>query len=151
MVRLVRLLVALSCLGMLGALLRFATLPPQLVVQGRVLADRVDISPRVSGLILKMNAGVGDTVKREDVIAGLRSPQFAAVIHSTEAALTVASADLTRVNSTRPETIAVPRAEVDVGQPGARLSEVLTLITLAAAHLVFAIVLNTSSSRYRRT
>lgn len=115
------------------------------------MADRVDISPRVSGLVLKMNAGVGDTVKREDVIAGLGSPQFAAIIHSTEAALTVASADLVRVNSTRPETIATRRAEVDVGQPGARLSEVLTLVTLAAAHLVFAIVLNTLSSRYRRT
>lgn len=116
MARLVRLFIAFGCLGALGVLLWFATLPPPLVVQGEVSADRVDISPRVSGRILRLNADVGDTVKTGDVIAELESPQLVAAMHATEAALAVAQADLVRVNSTRPETIAARRAEVDAAQ-----------------------------------
>jgi HlyD family secretion protein len=95
-----------------GAVLWFATRPPPLTVQGEVSADRVDISPRVAGRISKLGANVGDMVYRGAVIAELDNPQLAATLTAAEAALHVAKADLNRVNSTRPETIAARRAEL---------------------------------------
>jgi len=116
MARIIRIVIGLVCLAGLGVLLWYATLPPPLVVQGEVSADRVDISPRVSGRIAKLNADVGDTVKKGAVIAELESPQLLAAVHATEAALIVAKADLDRVNSTRPEVIAARKAEVEAAQ-----------------------------------
>ncbi|KAA1176514.1 HlyD family secretion protein [Rhizobium tropici] len=110
--RLARVLIGLAVLIGLGALLWIATRPPPLIVQGEVSANRVDISPRVSGRIAKLNADVGDNVKTGTVIAELESPQLVAGLHMTEAALAVAEADLVRVNSTRPETIAARKAEL---------------------------------------
>jgi HlyD family secretion protein len=82
------------------------------VVQGEVSANRVDISPRVAGRILKLNADVGDNVEKGTVIAELESPQLTAALHLAEAAVGVSEADLTRVNSTRPETIDAANAEL---------------------------------------
>lgn len=96
----------------LAVLLWFATRPPELVVQGEVSADRVDVSARVSGRVAKLNADVGDLVKKGAVIAELESPQLVAAALATRAALAVAKADLDRVNSTRPETIEAHRAQV---------------------------------------
>jgi HlyD family secretion protein len=83
-----------------------------LTVQGEVTADRVDISPRVAGRIARLGADVGDKVERRSVIAELDSPQLIAALEAARAALGVARADLDRVNSTRPETIAARRAEL---------------------------------------
>lgn len=110
--RLARVLSGLAVLIGLGALLWFATGPPPLIVQGEVSANRVDISPRVSGRIVKLNADVGDNVERGATIAELESPQLVAGLHMAKAALAVAEADLVRVNSTRPETIAARKAEL---------------------------------------
>jgi HlyD family secretion protein len=110
--RLVRALFGLAVLVGLAVLLWFATRPPPLIVQGEVSANRVDISPRVSGRIAKLNADVGDSVDAGTVIAELESPQLVAGLHQAEAALAVAEADLVRVNSTRPETIAARKAEL---------------------------------------
>jgi HlyD family secretion protein len=110
--RLVRALFGLAVLVGLAVLLWFATRPPPLIVQGEVSANRVDISPRVSGRIAKLNADVGDSVEAGTVIAELESPQLVAGLHQAEAALAVAEADLVRVNSTRPETIAARKAEL---------------------------------------
>ncbi len=108
----VRAVVGIVALVVLGALLWFATRPPPLVVQGEVSANRVDISPRVAGRILKLNADVGDNVEKGTVIAELESPQLTAALHLAEAAVGVSEADLTRVNSTRPETIDAANAEL---------------------------------------
>jgi HlyD family secretion protein len=116
MIRTIRIAVAVGCLAALGVLLWFATLPPPLVVQGEVSADRVDVSSRIAGRVALLNADVGDTVTRGQVIAELESPQLAAAANSTAAALAVARADLVRVNSTRPETIAARKAELDAAQ-----------------------------------
>jgi HlyD family secretion protein len=116
MARIIRTIVVIGCMVGLGILLWFATLPPPLVVQGEVSTDRVDISPRVSGRTAKLNVDVGDTVQRGDVIAALESPQLVAAMHATEAALSVAEADLVRVNSTRPETISARKAELEAAQ-----------------------------------
>src|SRR5712675_2428659 len=101
-----RWIVGALALVALGTVLWFATRPPPLTVQGEVSADRVDISPRVAGRISKLGANVGDMVYRGAVIAELDNPQLAATLTAAEAALHVAKADLDRVNSTRPETIA---------------------------------------------
>jgi len=110
--RLARVLFGTAVVIGLAALLWFATRPPPLIVQGEVSANRVDISPRVSGRIVKLNADVGDNVEGTAVIAVLESPQLVAALHMAEAALAVAEADLVRVNSTRPETIAARKAEL---------------------------------------
>jgi HlyD family secretion protein len=107
-----RAVVGIVALVVLGALLWFATRPPPLVVQGEVSANRVDISPRVAGRILKLNADVGDNVEKGAVIAELESPQLTAALHMAEAAVGVSEADLVRVNSTRPETIDAANAEL---------------------------------------
>ncbi|ATN36991.1 secretion protein HylD (plasmid) [Rhizobium sp. ACO-34A] len=109
-------LLLVVCLALLAGALWFATRPQPLIVQGEVSADRVDVSPRVSGRIADLGADVGDTVKKSDILAQLESPQLVAAMHATEAALAVAEADLERVNSTRPEVIAARRAEVDAAQ-----------------------------------
>ena len=116
MARAIRIFVGLACLGGLGVLLWFATLPPPLVVQGEVSADRVDVSARVSGRIAKLGFDVGDTVRKGGVIAQLESPQLISAMNATQAALTVAQADLDRVNSTRTEVIAARKAEVAAAQ-----------------------------------
>ncbi len=110
--RMARVLFGIAVVMGLAALLWFATRPPPLIVQGEVSANRVDISPRVSGRISKLNADVGDSVESGAVIAELQSPQLVAGLHMAEAALAVAQADLVRVNSTRPETIAARKAEL---------------------------------------
>ncbi|WP_025658287.1 efflux RND transporter periplasmic adaptor subunit [Rhizobium sp. IBUN] len=110
--RLARVLFGIAVVIGLAALLWFATKPPPLIVQGEVSANRVDISPRVSGRIAKLDADVGDNVQGGAVIAALESPQLVAALHMAEAALAVAEADLVRVNSTRPETIAARKAEL---------------------------------------
>lgn len=121
MARVVRSVVAVACLAVLGIVLWFATRPPPLVVQGEVSADRIDISSRVSGRIAKLNADVGDNVTAGSVIAELESPQLVAGLHMAEAALAVSEADLVRVNSTRPETIAARKAELAASDADVRL------------------------------
>src|SRR3981189_3995021 len=84
----------------LGSALWRATRPPPLTVQGEVSSDRVDISPRVAGRIAKLQVDVGDSVERGAVITELESPQLVATLIAARAALSVAKADLDRINST---------------------------------------------------
>ncbi|EGE61139.1 UNVERIFIED_ORG: HlyD family secretion protein [Rhizobium esperanzae] len=110
--KILRPVIAIAVLAALGILLWFATRPPPLIVQGEVSANRVDISPRVSGRIVKLNVDVGDNVEAGAVIAELESPELIAALHMAQAALAVSEADLVRVNSTRPETIDAANAEL---------------------------------------
>jgi HlyD family secretion protein len=118
-----RWIIGLASLAALAVVLWFATRPPPLTVQGEVSADRVDISPRVSGRVIRLAADVGDTVERGAVIAELESPQLLASLTAAQAALAVARADLARVNSTRPETIAARRAERAAAEADVTLSQ----------------------------
>jgi len=106
-----------------GLVLWLATRPPPLTVQGEVSSDRVDISPRVAGRVAKLGANVGDTVERGAVIAELESPQLAAALIAARAALSVAKADLDRINSTRPETIAARKAELAAAEADVILNQ----------------------------
>ncbi|MBK9078728.1 MAG: HlyD family secretion protein [Hyphomicrobium sp.] len=111
-VKVISWIVGIGVLAALAVVLYLATLPPPLTVQGEVSADRVDISPRVSGRIAELNAAVGDTVEKGAVIATLDNPQLQATVLASDAALAVAKADNDRINSTRPETIAARKAEL---------------------------------------
>lgn len=118
-----RWIIGIVVLAAFGVALWFATRPPPLTIQGEVTANRVDISPRVSGRISKLNADVGDTVERGTVIAELESPELVATLAAARAALIVASADLARINSTRPETIAARRADAASAQADLTLAK----------------------------
>ena len=109
--RAIRSIILLIALAALATLLWFATRSPPLTVQGEVSADRIDVSPRVAGRVLKLGANVGDTIQRGVLLIELESPQLVAALVGARAALGVAKADLDRVNSTRPETIAARKAE----------------------------------------
>ena len=113
---LTRSVTAVVALGALGTVLWIATRPPPLTLQGEVSADRVDISPRVSGRVAKLNADVGDTLEGGKTIVELESPELVAALGAARAALLVAKADFDRVNSTRPETIAARRADVNAAK-----------------------------------
>ena len=118
-----RWMVGVLALAALGAVLWFATRPPPLTVQGEVSSDRVDISPRVAGRVAKLGANVGDSVDGGTVIAELESPQLVATLIAARAALGVARADLNRINSTRPETIAARRAEFAAAEADVTLNQ----------------------------
>lgn len=105
----------------LGSLLWFATRPPPLVLQGEVSANRVDISARVAGRVLKLNTDVGRDVKAGDVVVELESPQLDAARLAAEASVGVARADLARIGSTRPETIEARRAELAAAEADVKL------------------------------
>jgi HlyD family secretion protein len=100
-----------------------ATRPPPLTVQGEVSSDRVDISARVAGRIVRLGADVGDSVERGAVIAELESPQLVATLIAARASLSVAKADLVRINSTRPETIAARKAELAAAEADVTLTQ----------------------------
>jgi HlyD family secretion protein len=106
-----------------AAVLWLATRPPPLTVQGEVSSDRVDISPRVAGRVVKLGADVGDSVAQGAVIAELESPQLVASLVAARAALGVAKADLDRINSTRPETIAARKADLAAAEADVTLNQ----------------------------
>ena len=115
--------IAGAVLVVLGVLLWLATRPPPLTIQGEVSANRVDISSRVAGRVVKLNVNVGDTVQKGAVLAELESPQLGAAVAAAEAAVGVARADLARVSSTRPENIAARRAELAAAEAYVTLSQ----------------------------
>lgn len=112
---------AILVVAALGVLLWFATRPPPLTIQGEVAADRIDISARVAGKVAKLSANVGDDVEAGAVLVELDSPQLQAALTAADAAVGVARADLARVESTRPETIAARKAEVAAAEADVRL------------------------------
>ncbi|HEY0220568.1 MAG TPA: efflux RND transporter periplasmic adaptor subunit [Afipia sp.] len=118
-----RVIIAAAALVALAIVLWFATRPPPLTVQGEVTSDRIDVSPRVSGRILKLNADVGDTVEQGKVLAELDSPQLVATLAAARAALGVARADLDRINSIRPENIDARKAELGAAAADVTLSQ----------------------------
>src|SRR5215470_8090346 len=87
-----RWIIGIVILAAFGVALWFATRPPPLTIQGEVSADRVDISPRVSGRVAKLNANVGSNVEQGATIAELDSPQLVAALAAARASLGVAKA-----------------------------------------------------------
>ncbi|HEY1723286.1 MAG TPA: efflux RND transporter periplasmic adaptor subunit [Magnetospirillaceae bacterium] len=119
----VRWIFGIGALIVLAVLLYLATRPPPLTVQGEVSADRVDVSPRVSGRVIKLGADVGDTIQKGAVLAELENPELVAATTAAQAALDVAKADLARVDSTRPENIDARRADRAAAQADVTLAQ----------------------------
>ena len=119
----VRWLIGAIVVAAFSAMLWLATRPPPLTIQGEVSADRVDISSRIAGRVVTLKADVGDTVERGTVITELENPQLVAARLGAQAALAVARADLDRINSTRPETIAARQADLDGAKADVTLSQ----------------------------
>lgn len=116
-------LIGLVVVVAFGVMLWLATRSPPLTIQGEVSADRVDVSSRVAGRITALKADVGDTVESGSVLAELDSPQLVALQLAARASLAVARADLDRISSTRPETIAVRKAELESAKSDETLSQ----------------------------
>jgi HlyD family secretion protein len=112
----IRWLVGLAALVALGVVLWFATRPPPLVVQGEVSANRVDISPRVSGRVATLDADAGDKVTKGAVLAILTNPQLVAALATSRAALDVAKANLVNIETVRPETVTAQKALIAADQ-----------------------------------
>ncbi len=106
-----------------ATMLWLATRQPPLTIQGEVSADRVDISPRVAARIVTLKANVGDAVDKGAVLAELESPQLLASQLAAQAALVVARADLARVNSIRPETVASREADLNAAKADETLAQ----------------------------
>ena len=121
--RIVRWLIGIVVVATFGAMLWLATRSPPLTIQGEVSADRVDVSSRVAGRIVVLKADVGDTVEKNSVLAEMDNPQLVALRLAARASLAVAKADLDRISSTRPETIAVRQAELDSAKADENLSQ----------------------------
>ena len=119
----VRWLIGVVVVAAFGAMLWLATRPPPLTIQGEVSADRVDVSSRVSARIITLKADVGDTVEKDSVMAELDNPQLVALRLAAQASLAVAKADLDRISSTRPETIATRKAELESAKADETLSQ----------------------------
>ncbi len=119
----VRWVIGIVVAAAFATMLWLATRQPPLTVQGEVSADRVDISPRVAARIVALKANVGDTVDKGAVLAELESPQLVAARLAAQAALAVASADLARVNSIRPETVAAREADFNSAKADETLAQ----------------------------
>ncbi|OYQ80663.1 hypothetical protein B9T19_05335 [Ignatzschineria sp. F8392] len=86
---------------------------PELVIQGEVAANRVDISVRVQGRAVELTADIGDKVKKGDLLLRLESPALETQLATSEAQYRVAQANRDVVYSTRPETIEAMRAQYE--------------------------------------
>jgi HlyD family secretion protein len=121
--KMIRWLLGLLVVAAFGAMVWLATRPPPLTIQGEVSADRVDVSSRVAARVVALKAEVGDTVEKGSVMAELDNPQLVALRLAAQTSLAVANADLDRISSTRPETIATRKAELESAKADETLSK----------------------------
>src|SRR6266487_1028751 len=91
------------------------TLSPTLSYSGNVQASSsVNLVPKITGRLEKLNADVGDVVKAGDVIAELDHAQLDAQVTQSEAAVNAAQAKLDQTQaSAKPEDIQAAQAVVD--------------------------------------
>lgn len=98
---------------LIGTLFYISRHKPELVIQGEVAANRVDISVRVQGRAVDLTADIGDSVKKGDLLLQLESPVLEGQLATSEAQYKVAVANRDVVYSTRPETIEAMRAQYE--------------------------------------
>ncbi len=98
---------------LVGTLFYISRHKPELVIQGEVAANRVDISVRVQGRAVNLTADIGDSVKKGDLLLQLESPALEGQLATSEAQYKVAIANRDVVYSTRPETIEAMRAQYE--------------------------------------
>ncbi len=96
---------------------------PELVFQGEVAANRVDISVRVQGRATEWLAELGDDVKKGDLLLKLESPALETQLATAQAQYNVAVANRDVTYSTRPETIEAMRAQYEKAESDLRLAK----------------------------
>ncbi|UNM96139.1 efflux RND transporter periplasmic adaptor subunit [Ignatzschineria rhizosphaerae] len=98
---------------LVGTLVYISRHKPELVIQGEVAANRVDISVRVQGRATVLTADIGDKVQKGDLLLQLESPALETQLATSEAQYKVAIANRDVTYSTRPETIEAMRAQYE--------------------------------------
>lgn len=98
---------------LIGTLFYISQHKPELVIQGEVAANRVDISVRVQGRATELTADIGDNVKKGDLLLQLESPALETQLATSDAQYKVAVANRDVAYSTRPETIEAMRAQYE--------------------------------------
>lgn len=98
---------------LIGTLFYISRHKPELVIQGEVAANRVDISVRVQGRATALTADIGDNVKKGDLLLQLESPALETQLATSDAQYKVAVANRDVAYSTRPETIEAMRAQYE--------------------------------------
>lgn len=108
---------------LVGTIFYISRHKPELVIQGEVAANRVDISVRVQGRATKLTADIGDKVRQGDLLLQLESPALVTQLASSEAQYNVAVANRDVVYSTRPETIEAMKAQYEKSTADLRLAK----------------------------
>lgn len=107
----------------LGLSLWYLVLPQPLLVQGEADATRIDIAARVDGRIGRLAVARGDNVAAGATLIAIDNPELLAKLREARAAKDVAGAELARIRAgTRPEAIAVSKANVDSAAAGLTLA-----------------------------
>lgn len=96
---------------------------PELVFQGEVAANRVDISVRVQGRATELHAELGDEIKKGDLLLKLESPALEKQLATAQAQYNVSVANRDVVYSTRPETIEAMRAQYEKAEADLALAK----------------------------
>ena len=101
----------------------YLTWPKPLIVQGEVDSTRIDMAARVNGRIGRIAVVRGQDVAAGAVLAEIDNPELLAQYHEAQAAQTVAEAELARIDAgTRPEVVAIRKAEIDRAQANLTLA-----------------------------
>ena len=83
-------------------------------MQGEAESTRIDIAARVSGRLARIAVTRGQNVAAGATLLVIDNPELVAELHEAEAEKLVADAELARIKvGTRPEIIALRRAEID--------------------------------------
>lgn len=101
----------------------WATRPGPLLIQGEATAPRVDVSARTSGRVERIDADVGQLVRKGQPIAELSNPQLVTAHAAAASGLEVARASEAAAGATRPEAIRAREAELAAAQADLRLAE----------------------------
>lgn len=98
---------------LIGTIFFISYYKPELVIQGEVAANRIDISVRVQGNVKNLTADIGDTVKKGDLLLELESSALTTQLATAKAQYKVSVANRDVVYSTRPETIEAMKAQYE--------------------------------------
>lgn len=117
-------IVALIVAAIFGLALWYLVQPQPLLIQGEAAATRVDIAARASGRVSRRPVNRGDNVVQGQTLFEIDNPELLAKLRESEAALTVANANLANVLAgTRVEDIAQRKAALESATAELTLSQ----------------------------
>lgn len=115
---------AVVFLAIIGLAIWYLVRPEPLLVQGEAESTRIDIAARVSGRLAKIAVVRGQNVAKGATLLVIDNPELVAELREAQAEKTVAEAELRRIQvGTRPEIIALRKAEIDRAASEATLAQ----------------------------